>query len=659
MGRIRYYAYRFWDSSSNYDQRSYEKFLPGFTYEELKNAAHMAEENGADFRLGEGEDLDALLENIREQMFEPDVDPFLNNREAEDIVLGSAVNFYGLDVTEEEVRSFYSDLYGKHPLNSRVTRGEGGLVEEVYSVGGLYSEEISRVIYCLEKAKGYAPEDQAEAIDLLIEYYRTGDPEDFEEFNIQWVQTNPTVDFINGFIEVYHDPLGMKGSWEGLVNFVNEEKTEEIGKITHNVQYYEDSMPWDDAYKKTWDEKPIAKSVSVIAEMGDAATCCVIGINLPNEQWIREEYGSKSVTLDNIIETIDGGSSEVYGDEVAKEFIPEDEESIDPEWMRLADWMHVNFHEILGHGSGKANLEGDPSAYLREYYNTLEEARAELVALYFLPDDMTIELGLIPAREVAWAYYRSYVRSDMLQLRGFPTGNVLGEAHNQATHLIVQYLIEKGDVKVRKSDGKTYYIVNDPEEMRATIGELLADIQEIKANGQYDRGKDLVENYGKYFDAELRDEVIERYSKIEVPRYRVLVMPKLVPIRVGDEIVGVALDYNETYGEQQLRYSGFEMDGEAEETKWVEAYEIALAHAESGSDISFEWRGSKSVQYPLCLLPIGIHHVGDARNIGGVLSKGHQVPSGYRRHPKIPAPCHQLLQPDLQFLAVAIDPNRS
>jgi dipeptidyl-peptidase-3 len=561
LNKIKHYTYRFWDSGTNYDQRTYEKFLPEFTFDELKEAAIQAQKNGADFKLQEGETLDTFLESIRMQIFDPSFEPKLKNLEARDIVAESAVNFYGPGTRQNTVERFYVDTEGKHPLNSRlIARGPFGIfpTEQVYKIDGLYGEEIKSIIYYLEKAKGYAEPDQAECVNLLIEYYQTGDPEDFDEFNIAWVRSDPEVDFINGFIEVYQDPIGMKGSWEGLVNFVNHEKTAEVKKIVDNVQYYEDNMPWPDEYKKTWKEKPVGKSVSVLVETGDAGGCCVIGINLPNSQKIRETYGSKSVSLDNIIDSLEMGNQEVYGEEIANEFVLPEDRAKDTTAISKADWLEVNFHEIIGHGSGKASksLGEDPSFYIKDYYNTIEEARADLAALYFLPDDKTIELGLLPGKEAAWDYYRTYVMDDMLILRGYEGQNVIGEAHHQATHLIVQYLINRGAVQVIKKDGKTYYSVDNPEYMREVIGELLSKIQTLKSTGNYKEAKKLVETYGMSFDPELRDEVIARYSRIDIPGYRIIVLPELVPIL--DEqgnIIDVELAYGETYLEQQLRFS--------------------------------------------------------------------------------------------------------
>jgi dipeptidyl-peptidase-3 len=391
--KIKHYAYRFWDSSSNYDQRTFKKFLPKFTYKELGRAAQKAYDNGADFGLKEGETLDGLLEGVKDAMFNPNSDPYLKNQEAEDIVKKSAINFYE-GVTQDEVEKLYDSGRGKNPLNSRVVKRWGRLNEQVYKVEGLYSDEIEQIIFYLEKAKPYCSKDQAECMDLLIKYYKSGDLADFERFNIAWVQTNPEVDFINGFIEVYQDPLGMKGSWEGLVNFVNKEKTEAVKKIIDEAQYFENSMPWKSDYKKVWKEKSVAKSVSVLGEIGDAATCCVIGINLPNSQKIREEYGSKSIALDNVVEALNRGREEAYGAQVLEEFALPDEWEADSKWVTQADWVELNFHEIIGHGSGKANesLAEDPSFYIKEYYNTLEETRAEL--LPFISCQMTKQSNL-------------------------------------------------------------------------------------------------------------------------------------------------------------------------------------------------------------------------------------------------------------------------
>lgn len=561
LEKIKYYAYRFWDASCNYDSKTYKKFLPAFSFEDLRTAALMAKENGVNFKLEEEQSLENLLLVIKKPMFDKNVEPYLVNTNQEDIIKASAVNFYK-NVTEIEARAFYKDSSGKNPLNSKHIKDIDKIKELVYSSNGLYGQKIRGIIENLKQAKPYMTPSMTKALDYLIQYYQTGDTNKWREFNKIWAVTKSNVDFINGFVEVYNDPLNLKGSFEGIVGYINTEKLEQIQKLLDNVQYYEDSQPWSDEYKKTWQDTPVVNPVDVVSEIGDAMSCCTIGINLPNESDIREHYGSKNFMLENVIETIDIGSKQAYGTKVLEEFALPNEWEDDIKYETNTDWVHTLFHEIIGHGSGKVsdNLTKDPSEYILENYNALEEARAELVALYQIDNHKTLELGLIPDKKAVDAHYRAYVRDDLLMLRKYDTASGIGEAHDRARHLIVQYLIRhENAVSIIKQNSKTYYIVNDTIKMHEGVGKLLALVQHIKATGDYKTASELVDTYGVDFDAELRDEVVSRYTKLDVPKYSVALRPLLIPIYdVGNKsnIIDVNVYYPKNLIEENLAYSG-------------------------------------------------------------------------------------------------------
>jgi len=553
---LKYYAYRFWDASSNYDTRSYKKFLPRFSYDALVRAAKKAHANGADFGLKKGKSLDGLLEGLKPTLFDPDFEPYLIHPSPSDALLGSATNFYE-GVSEKEAREFYSDTTGKHPLNSQLAKQDGALVEKVWKAGGMYDPQVRQIVRYLKKAVPFMEKAQAEATGHLIAYYETGDTAHWRAFNEAWAKTPSKVDFINGFVEVYHDPLNLKGSFEGLVGYTNEGRLAIAKKVLGDIQAFEDSEPWDDAYKKTWTDLPAVNPVDIVTETGDAMACCTIGINLPNEADIRERVGSKNFTLENVIDAMNLGSKQAYGSKVLDAFALEDERADDEAYSTEADWLHTLYHEIVGHGGGKVLIDRDPSEVLLETYNALEEARAELVALWQIGNPLTIKLGLLPNERAALAHYRSFARNALLLLRKYEEADGVGEAHDRARHLIVNFMIRNGyGVNVLNVEGKTYYRVKNLEAMREGVGKLLAEIQRIKANGDYPAAKRLIEDYAVRFEPALRDEVVARYKALGVPAYSVALRPVIVPVLENGEVIDAKLYEPADLLEENLIYSG-------------------------------------------------------------------------------------------------------
>jgi dipeptidyl-peptidase-3 len=455
------------------------------------------------------------------------------------------------------------DLEGfdeKYPLNSRLVK-RGTLVEEVYRVGGRYDAEIRRVVQHLEAAVPHATEPMAKALRALIQFYRTGETADRVTYDIAWVQDKASpVDTINGFIEVYMDPRGTKGSWEALVFYVNKDKTEGIRKLAENAQWFEDRMPWDPQYRKTGVRGITANAIDVVVETGESGPITPVGINLPNDQAIREQYGSKSVSLSNVSEAYDKSTQP----EFRREFAWTPEEAARAEkWGSLAGELTTNMHEVIGHASGKVSdrLKGTPQAALKEQFSALEESRADLVALYFLPDPQVVELGLVSAAdhaEIVRAEYEGYTRNGLVQLRRVREGSQLEEDHMRNRQMIVRWLMAHSKaIDVRQRDGKTYYVMIDPEAFREGVGRLLAEVQRIKAEGDYQAAKTLFETYGVHFDPKLRDEVVARVTRLNMPSYTGFVQPKLEAVTGPDgAIADVKISYPQDLTTQMLEYSG-------------------------------------------------------------------------------------------------------
>jgi dipeptidyl-peptidase-3 len=573
MEQITLYTKLFWVNNSQYDNITSRKFVPLFTAEQFSIAVKAAIFNGASVTLAKGETIDQKLERLRRSIFDITYEPVQTNKTpGEDMIAGSANNNYE-GTTFAEVDAWAKAGNEKNPLNSKVVKENGQLVEKVYRTGnkhlggtvpaGLYAEDLQVAVSYLEKAKAYASNKrQAENLDKLIKFYRTGDLNDWREYNIGWVkETESQVDMIHGFIEVYLDARGAKGQFESVVNFANPELTELFQKVGTNAQYFEDRMPWDPKYRKA-DVKPLKYTViNVVVETGDAGPVSAIGINLPNEQDVREQYGSKSVTLYNIVDAYE----KTGGKDILKEFAVDQQEiDLSEQYGSLADNMHTALHEVLGHASGKVSpsLKVDPQAALPGYYSTLEEARADLVALYHIWDPKLVEIGIIPnTMDVVKAMYNKEVRNaGLIQLQRVPKGHdQLEEDHMKNRQMIVHWLVKNADCIERfQKDGKTYFRVTNYEKMRDGVGRLLAEVQRIKSEGDLAGAKALIDTYGFKIDTALRDEVLARMEKLDRAVYTGFVMPKLEPVKdAKGKITDIKIAYPMDLGKQMLEYSAF------------------------------------------------------------------------------------------------------
>jgi len=513
-----------------HDSRSTAKFMPKFSAEELREAVKIAHEHG--FRH-------KLTTDIERAMFEPDVDVMLTQKNPTkgDIITESKNTFYH-DVTLKDVESFED----KYPLNSTLVKEEGKLVEKVWRAGnakvpaGQYAKELKETVRHLSNAKEYADEPYRKILDMLIGYFETGDPKLFDDYNIAWLKADEKVDTIIGFIEQYLDARGCKGSYEGVVFFRDEESNRIVRAIADSAQYLEDRAPWDNRYKKKWNHIPIATAVMQVIGTGTAGPTCFAGVNLPNPQWIREKYNSRNFYIANITYA----SRTAFTDVLWSEFIENPEDKILVEGAFHARGpVHVTLHEVIGHGSGKVNpeLKGDPKDYLREYYSTLEETRAESCALYFMWDTKLISEGILSEQD-AKAGYLAYAVEYMTHLARCDGEEMIHADHERARSIIIRYLLEKGSCIFYKKDGKTYPKIMDYGLARVHVGELLSDIMRIKAEGDYDACKSLVEKYGIYFDKGLRDEIVRRAKKAEYPSNFAYVMcyPELVKDDSGKTI---------------------------------------------------------------------------------------------------------------------------
>ena len=545
------YAKRVFFSNGIHHHYAEDKFFPDCPEEYFRM---LMKESGCDMSSA-----DLLLDVI----YDPDLYPQRKSGDPDaDIVAESAVNFYE-NVTREEVEKFYHDMADpsdetpvSYGLNSRLVKRDGRIYEETYKIGGRYSAALEKIAECLEKAKEYAEnEEQKEIIETLVEFNRTGDLKTFDEYCIKWVEElSGTVDFICGFTEVYGDPLGLKGSWESSINF----KNHETDIISKNAQWFEDNSPIDDRFKKEQVKGVSAKVITVAMLGGDCYPSTPIGINLPNADWIRRDHGSKSVTIENITEAYDVASQ---GTGFNDEFIPDAHtRKLVSEYGFVADNLHTDLHECLGHGSGKM-LPGVESDALKSYSSTLEEARADLFALYYMGDKKILELGLLPDKEAYKAEYYKYMMNGLMtQLTRIRPGDNIEEAHMRNRQLIARWTMEKGAadkvVEIKEINGKRYVIVNDYKKLRNLFGNLLAEIQRIKSEGDYEAGKNLVENYAVKVDADLHNEVLERYKNLGIAPYKGFVNPRYTPVKdENGNITDVTVSYNEGYAEQMLRYS--------------------------------------------------------------------------------------------------------
>jgi dipeptidyl-peptidase-3 len=509
-------------------------------------------------RRRRGETLDALLARLQPMFFDPDVDPAVTSktpRAGQDIVSASANNLY-VDLTMADLEGFEE----RYALNSRLVKRDGQLIEEVYRIGGRYSAQIEAIAAHLDAAIPYATEPMAKALRALIAFYRTGEAADREAYDIAWVQDKASpVDTINGFVEVYLDARSIKGAWEALVFYVNRDKTTQIQTIAAQAQWFEDHMPWHPRYRKDGVHGVTANAIDVVIETGESGPITPVGINLPNDQRIREKYGSKSVSLSNVNEAYDRSTLPEFRDEFS--WTPEEAER-SKQWNAFASELTTNMHEVIGHGSGKVaeRLHGSPQAALKEQFSAIEESRADLVALYFLPDRKLVEFGLVPEDahgEIVRTEYESYARNALVQLRRVREGTQIEEDHMRNRQMIVHWLMAHTTaIEVRTRAGKTYYVMTDPQAFREGVGRLLAEVQRIKAEGDYDAARLLLDTYGVHFDPALRDEIVARVDHLQLPSYTGFVMPTLEAVtNAAGEISDVTISYPLDLTKQMLEYS--------------------------------------------------------------------------------------------------------
>jgi dipeptidyl-peptidase-3 len=560
------YLKRVWMGTGIHHHYSEDKFIPEF------NAAYFAQVvksiPAAKLPLSKGETVAALITKLTPVIFDPAVYPKRTNQAAGvDLIKTSANNYYGDNVTQAEVEAFYGkmkDPNDKEPisygLNSKLVKENGVLVEKTYKVGGLYSAAITRIVGWLEKAATVAENDkQKDVIKSLIEFYKTGSLKTYDEYSIKWVKDLASqVDFVNGFTETYGDPLGMKASWESMVNFKNIEATKRTEIISANAQWFEDHSPIDPRFKKETVKGVSAKVITAAILAGDCYPATPIGVNLPNSNWIRHEYGSKSVTIENITEAYDQAS---MGNGFNEEFMWSDvERNRAKAFASLTNNLHTDLHECLGHGSGKLLPGIDPDA-LKAYGSTIEEARADLFGLYYMGDPKMIELGLLPDKDAYKAEYYSYIMNGLMtQLTRIQPGKDIEEAHMRNRQLIASWAFEKGKadkvIELVTRDGETYVVVNDYEKLRTLFGQLLAAIQNIKSTGDFEGGKELVETYGVKVNPALHNEVVSRYKKLNLAPYRGFVNPVYTLVKnAKGEVTDVTVSYNENYVDQHLRYA--------------------------------------------------------------------------------------------------------
>ena len=511
---------------------------------------------------------EAEASGLLEIIYNPDIYPQRKSNSSDgDIVALSAVNFYE-NVTRDEVEKYYHELQDpndpepvSYGLNTKVVKGSDGVVrEEAWKIGGIYSAALEKIVAELEKAAAVAENDlQKQYIATLVEYYRTGDLRLWDKYNIEWVQdTLGTVDFVNGFVEDYTDPLGRKGSWEGLVNIKDHEASERTEILSENAQWFEDNSPVDPRFKKETVKGITAKVINATTLSGDCYPSTPIGINLPNADWIRKEHGSKSVTIANITHAYDYAAQESPKSTLNEFAWDEAEIAAAKKYLSLTDEIHTDLHECLGHGSGQILPGVSPNA-LKEYSSTLEETRADLFGLYYMADPKLVELGILPDMEAYKAQYANYIRNGMMvQFSRVELGRKNTEAHMQNRKLIAEWCYEQGKadnvIEKKVRDGKTYFVVNDYEALRGLFGKLLAEIQRIKSEGDYKAGKALVETYAVNIDPALHKEVKERYDALGLKPYGGFVNPEIVPVTKGGKVVDYRVEYPDDYLGQMLEY---------------------------------------------------------------------------------------------------------
>ena len=558
------YAKRVWFSNGIHHHYATTKIIPDFSEAYLAQLINDSEESALPLKDLDGKQ--GLIELLTPIIYDPNVDAKRVNLESEvDLLETSANNFYE-GLTQPEAQEYYQslkkdgdDMPPMYGLNSKLVKENGQVTEQVYKVGGLYSGAIEKIVYWLGKAVDVTENDtQKQALELLIKFYNTGDLKDFDEYCKAWVKdTNSVIDVVNGFIEVYGDPLGYKGAFESVVSMKDMEATERMAALAKEAKWFEINSPIMDVHKKE-DVKGISyKVITVIVEGGDAAPSTPIGINLPNSNWIRKEYGSKSVSLGNIVEAYNAASS---GGTLDEFYYTEEERARVKEYGKLAGKMHTALHEVIGHGSGQLEPGvATPSETLKNYRSSLEEARADLVSLYFMTDPKLVELGLIQSIEVGKAEYDTYIKNGLqLQLRRLENGANIEQAHMRNRHTVSSWVYDRGkaDNVIEKivENGKTYFVIRDYEKLRDLFGQLLLEVQRIKSQGDFEAGKNLIESYGVIVDQSMLMEVKERYEKLNTSPYSGFVQPKLVARMNGDEITDVTLEYADSFEGQMLEY---------------------------------------------------------------------------------------------------------
>jgi dipeptidyl-peptidase-3 len=555
LKKITEYTKLVWANHGNHNFFTSQKFLPDFTPEELRAAALQALKNRAD--LGPQVKLLKALEDLRQPIFDADYQPSLtvkNPKNGEDPLTASSNNLY-----EGVTMGDLTDFHDKYPLNSRLVKRNGKLVEQVYRAGGegkgpagLYAGDLGRAIRYLTMALPYADPPTKKVVKDLIRYYQTGDPADWRQFNIDWVHDDSPVDFTNGFIEVYKDPRGLKGAMQAYVTVVDEKMNTLMKAFAANARYFEQRAPWEDKYKLDAPHPPIVNAVEALIMTADFHVT-TIGENLPNEAEIHDKYGSKSFIFSGSMRALAAARGTKISDEFA---FTEEERARAEKYQVLANELLVAMHEVLGHGSGKMNprLTEEPAVYLKEYYSTLEEARADLVALWNFFDPKLLEMGALPNVEVAKAAYDTEARAGLVQLHEFPTGDTIEEDHRRGMQLIVNFIREKtGAIQPVERDGKVYLVVKDYEQMHKGVGMLLVDLMRIKAEGDYAGAKALISKYGIHFDTAWRDQAVQRYKGLDLPTFWCAINPDLVPGDSGNP-TDIKIVYPRDIVKQQLRY---------------------------------------------------------------------------------------------------------
>lgn len=558
LAEIQRYAKLFWINSGPYNNLTTKKFVLTCAPDAFARAVKSAVAAGADVTLSPGETLDQRLARLQPMFFDPNTAPSVTAKTppaGQDILTASFNNLYS-GVTTADLAGFKE----KYPLNSRLVKRDGRLVEEVYRVGGRYDPQIRAIVGHLEAARAYATPAMATALDALIKWYRTGEPADRKAYDIAWVADKASpVDTINGFTENYVDARGMKGAWEGLVFYVNEQKTETIKKLAAQAQWFEDHMPWDQRYRKPGVQGITANAIDVVIETGDSGPVTPIGINLPNDESVREQYGSKSVSLSNVVEAYTKAADPRMRDEFS--WTPE-EAARTEKWGGFADQMLTNMHEVIGHASGRksSRLTGTPQEALGQYFSALEEGRADLVGLYFIGDPKLVELGIVTAADqpdLQREQYEAYTRNALVQLRRVRQGTQIEEDHMRNRQMVVRWLMANTRaIEQKERDGKTFYVVVDVAGFHDGVGRLLAEVQRIKSEGDLAAARTLFDTYGIHFDPKLRDQIVARVDALKAPSYTGFVQPTMNVTRdASGQITDVTLSYPQDLTKQMLEYS--------------------------------------------------------------------------------------------------------